>query len=503
MQAALQKLKETEAGSALTTAAAANESSSSSTSTSFLRASIGMVPLKVIKNRSQVSADSNPEVFIAAMRANNNNNSSSSLSNARTSPSQSQSYSSSQSPSGGTTTTMMMQVAPAGMLSVDPFSLWPSGISPPRKQNRVWGLENYDEIVGWNKPVSPEKQNEMKSASSSAIRSWTAEPLIKKAISTMNQQDQKQNHLNNSSQPSPLPPPPSLPRDAAVDPQPKTKTKTQHENEKQQQKVTTTTKHNKNDDEKEREKEKEKPIQNNKTVDEKKVKEQEKEKEKPVNVSKPTTPTTTSPSPSPRGVTTTTHNESKVTPTPTSKVEETTTKPATTPTKKLYDTTNNDRSNTNTTNAEKDVAFQKLILSLHNSFRSKHSAPPLEYDLDCEASAKKCADRCQQIGKMEHSFFDQNSTTDGQRHGQNIYWQSGRATVENAIAAWYSEVSKPGIDFNKPEPARQGTGHASQVLWKSTTKVGAAFSENGKFFVCNYFCAGNVRTKYLENLSPA
>ena len=53
------------------------------------------------------------------------------------------------------------------------------------------------------------------------------------------------------------------------------------------------------------------------------------------------------------------------------------------------------------------------------------------------------------------------------------------------------------------EPLKDGTGHASQLLWKGTMKVGASFSDNGKFFVCNYFPPGNVRTKYSDNLSGA
>jgi hypothetical protein len=95
----------------------------------------------------------------------------------------------------------------------------------------------------------------------------------------------------------------------------------------------------------------------------------------------------------------------------------------------------------------------------------------------------------------------------GGPHGENLYgsWTSSPSSSFNHLvqtqsgihAGWYAEISK--YDFNKPGFAA-GTGHFTQMVWKSTKKVGCAWNtvackSNGMNFfklVCEYDPRGNV-----------
>ena len=74
---------------------------------------------------------------------------------------------------------------------------------------------------------------------------------------------------------------------------------------------------------------------------------------------------------------------------------------------------------------------------------------------------------------------------------------------ELAVKSWYDECKDPGYDFSSSFTrmnGAEGTGHFTQVVWKSTTKVGAALSPCGKYLVANYSPAGNVKGKYFLNV---
>ncbi len=67
---------------------------------------------------------------------------------------------------------------------------------------------------------------------------------------------------------------------------------------------------------------------------------------------------------------------------------------------------------------------------------------------------------------------------------------------------WYSEVQK--YNFSSPG-FRSGTGHFSQVVWRDSTDmgIGKAESKDGKIFVvANYKPAGNMMSRYKENVFP-
>ncbi|KAG9049614.1 hypothetical protein FS837_009704 [Tulasnella sp. UAMH 9824] len=124
------------------------------------------------------------------------------------------------------------------------------------------------------------------------------------------------------------------------------------------------------------------------------------------------------------------------------------------------------------------------FLSLHNSIRSKHAAPALQWSNDLAAAAKSLADTC----VFEHS---------GGPYGENIAAGTGSAyDVPAAMKGWTDEIE----DYSASNPV---PSHYTQIVWKSTKLVGCALAPSctgifdadygpAKFFVCEYFPAGNV-----------
>merc|ERR1712008_189073 len=93
-------------------------------------------------------------------------------------------------------------------------------------------------------------------------------------------------------------------------------------------------------------------------------------------------------------------------------------------------------------------------------------------------------------------------------NGENLWAGYGNAfSGAAAVKSWYDELTKPGYDFSKPGFSH-GTGHFTQVVWKSTTRLvcavhvcnplrtksGIPMGRNpGNFFVCEYSPPGNYQ----------
>ena len=64
---------------------------------------------------------------------------------------------------------------------------------------------------------------------------------------------------------------------------------------------------------------------------------------------------------------------------------------------------------------------------------------------------------------------------------------------------WWSE--KKDYDFDKPGFAAN-TGHFTQIVWKSTKKIGCGFGKKGSkmYVVCQYYPAGNMLGSFPGNV---
>jgi len=119
-------------------------------------------------------------------------------------------------------------------------------------------------------------------------------------------------------------------------------------------------------------------------------------------------------------------------------------------------------------------------LALHNSFRAKYGAPAMTWDATIAAGAQAYAETC----ASGHSGVS--------GLGENLAW--GTATLDQGIQLWLDEAA----DYNYNQPGfSSATGHFTQVVWKSSTKLGCGFAKcsTGPYptmTVCRYSPEGNI-----------
>ncbi|EUC65429.1 fruiting body protein Sc7 [Rhizoctonia solani AG-3 Rhs1AP] len=128
-----------------------------------------------------------------------------------------------------------------------------------------------------------------------------------------------------------------------------------------------------------------------------------------------------------------------------------------------------------------NISNQQQYLDAHNNERAKHGATALIWDDTLSASAQAWANQC----KFEHS-----------QAGQNLAAGTGNPSAATAVG-WWNDESK---DY---DPSNPQYSHWTQVVWKSTTKLGCAMKECApgtifdasyvtNYFVCHYDPYGNV-----------
>ncbi|KAF2653439.1 PR-1-like protein, partial [Lophiostoma macrostomum CBS 122681] len=130
-------------------------------------------------------------------------------------------------------------------------------------------------------------------------------------------------------------------------------------------------------------------------------------------------------------------------------------------------------------------------VNTHNTDRAKHGVAGLKWDNDAAKYAQNWANNCD----FKHS---------GGKYGENLFgvWATGAFDYINQTKAditdgWYAEIAK--YDFNNPGFSEE-TGHFTQVVWKSSKKLGCAWNQNPCIsnnvpfykFVCEYDPPGNV-----------
>ncbi|CCO28625.1 Fruiting body protein SC7 [Rhizoctonia solani AG-1 IB] len=134
-------------------------------------------------------------------------------------------------------------------------------------------------------------------------------------------------------------------------------------------------------------------------------------------------------------------------------------------------------------------AVSQDYLTAHNNERAKHGASALVWDSGLASTAQTWANKCN---------FSHNQA------GQNLYAGTGNPGVAAAVGAWNAESK----DYN---PSNPQPSHWTQVVWKSTTKVGCALATcapgtifpanyNANYYVCNYSPYGNVLGQFPQNV---
>jgi hypothetical protein len=79
-------------------------------------------------------------------------------------------------------------------------------------------------------------------------------------------------------------------------------------------------------------------------------------------------------------------------------------------------------------------------------------------------------------------------------YGENLFWGSGTGWAPaQAVGAWLSE--RPRYDYLSNSCYGGMCGHYTQIMWRSTRRVGCAevtcYNGRGTFITCNYDPPGN------------
>jgi pathogenesis-related protein 1 len=134
----------------------------------------------------------------------------------------------------------------------------------------------------------------------------------------------------------------------------------------------------------------------------------------------------------------------------------------------------------------------RQVLTAHNRARTGVGANPLVWSEELALYAQEWADHLASTSRrIEHR---PRSGEWKQEHGENLFMgTAGHYGVADAVAAWNVEKSA-----YHGKPIEMSTlsahGHYTQLVWKSTKRVGCAKVECGGnvIIVCNYDPPGNI-----------
>jgi uncharacterized protein YkwD len=132
-------------------------------------------------------------------------------------------------------------------------------------------------------------------------------------------------------------------------------------------------------------------------------------------------------------------------------------------------------------------AFSNEMLAAHNNIRAKMGLPPLQWSSELAAYSQKWANSLIIRSRAAH-----NSKSP---YGENILVTGLGATPSTVVTEWASESQ----DYTYRSNTCDGDcGHYTQVVWRSTRKLGCAMAHNNQreIWVCSYDPPGNVRWEW-------
>lgn len=136
----------------------------------------------------------------------------------------------------------------------------------------------------------------------------------------------------------------------------------------------------------------------------------------------------------------------------------------------------------------------KAALNAHSKARNEVGNKPLEWSAELAKYAQEWADYLAEKNNCRIAHRSSLGKAD-RVIGENIFWGTGKKySAEEAAKAWYSEKK----DYTHQPISRHSdskTGHYTQMVWKSTRKVGigkAKCSNGSTIIVANYDPPGNV-----------
>jgi len=134
-------------------------------------------------------------------------------------------------------------------------------------------------------------------------------------------------------------------------------------------------------------------------------------------------------------------------------------------------------------------------VNAHNKFRRLHEdTPDVKWSNTLAQSAQSWADTCIWDHCKYHPNICKNTSA-----GENLAG-GDFSSAEAVVAYWYNDEIKK-YDYNKPGYS-SGTGHFTQVVWKSTTEIGCGYNSKCGHYVCQYNPPGNITGQFAANVKP-
>jgi uncharacterized protein YkwD len=131
--------------------------------------------------------------------------------------------------------------------------------------------------------------------------------------------------------------------------------------------------------------------------------------------------------------------------------------------------------------------FIQKMLDAHNDIRCRVGIPPLQWSEELAAYSQKWANSLIANNRTAH-----NSNSP---YGENIIATGLGSTPSSVVTEWASESRNYTYITNS---CNGDCGHYTQLIWRSTRKVGCAMAHNNlrEVWVCSYDPAGNFRGEW-------
>ena len=137
----------------------------------------------------------------------------------------------------------------------------------------------------------------------------------------------------------------------------------------------------------------------------------------------------------------------------------------------------------------KEPGVLKGITAAHNYYRKKAGVPPLGWSNKIAAYSKKWANYLQKNNGCRMKHREGNFKIES--YGENLAFASGKQLNSYyVVKAWYDEIKYYNYKRNS---CSKVCGHYTQVIWKTSKRVGCAiaYCKNSEVWVCNYDPPGN------------
>ena len=159
---------------------------------------------------------------------------------------------------------------------------------------------------------------------------------------------------------------------------------------------------------------------------------------------------------------------------------------------------------TNNLNKYKLKKFRQLMYEKHLELRENHGCSRSDFEIEeqlNEMAQKYIKKLIDEVNEANDIIFN-NYTYENDVLGENIYISDELLKPDEICDKWYSEIKY--YKYNDNKKFQKNTSHFTQIVWKSTKKVGFCYKINNKriYVVALYYPAGNIFSQFDNNVLP-